>query len=146
RGVAGHVDPFPVGHGACVPAAHPRRRRLNLTAAEKAAHVERRIEFVGEHAHLRVEAARESGIEQVSDTDERGNGQQLGHGRLLVWLPTLPVCTMSFEARVAVRGAIQTQFLESTRRSRREVAAKARQTRGGFAANVTSWTAPLVLL
>jgi hypothetical protein len=36
---------------------------------------------------------------------------------------------MSFEARVAARCAIQTQLGESTRRSRREVCAKARQTR-----------------
>jgi hypothetical protein len=45
------------------------------------------------------------------------------------------VCALSFEARVAAGGAIQTQFLESTPRSRREVCAKARQTSAGFVAN-----------
>jgi hypothetical protein len=42
---------------------------------------------------------------------------------------------MSLEARVAARGPIQTQLGESTRRSRREVCAKARQTRRVFVAN-----------
>jgi hypothetical protein len=45
---------------------------------------------------------------------------------------------MSLEARVAARGAIQTQLGESTRRSRREVSAKARQTRAIFAANAVT--------
>src|SRR5262249_30247727 len=60
------------------------------------------------------------------------------------------VCAMSFEARVAARGAIQTHLGASTRRSRREVCAKASQTRGAFAANATGWgravrSAPIIV-